>query len=103
MRKILFCLAVLALATLAQPASAQQTRQAGLKPAPAAEVSVVLASLSGKPVTARSEQPKPQPNYYCPSTFCTLLRQECAADCAPCGSVVACYAYVCDGTCGCTC
>ncbi|HEX3131673.1 MAG TPA: hypothetical protein VH394_30330, partial [Thermoanaerobaculia bacterium] len=86
-----------------QPASAQQTRRADLKPAQPVELSVFLASLSGKPIMASSEQPKPKPNYYCPSNFCYLLRQECAADCAPCGSVVACYAYVCDGLCSCSC
>jgi hypothetical protein len=102
MRKILFCLAVFtafALVVLAQPASAQQTRTADLKPAQAVELPVFLASLSGKQAAA----PPVQPSIYCPSNFCTLLRQECAADCAPCTAVVACYAYVCDGLCSCSC
>jgi hypothetical protein len=98
MRRILFCLAVLVLSILAQPASAQQSRKADLKPAQGVELSVFLASLSGKTVVSNAEEPN-----YCPPNYCTELKQDCAAGCAPCGWAATCYYYVCDAACYCYC
>lgn len=98
MRRILFCLAVLALVFLVQPASAQMSQQTEIKPAQAVALPVFLASLSGKPAVSTVEEPN-----YCPPNYCTLLKEECASDCAPCGSTTACYYYVCDAVCYCNC
>jgi hypothetical protein len=48
-------------------------------------------------------QSTPAGAIYCPSNFCAQIKQECQESCAPCLGVAACYAYVCDGTCGCYC
>jgi hypothetical protein len=48
-------------------------------------------------------QSTPVGAFYCPLNFCAQLRQECQQDCAPCQGIAACYAYVCDGICSCSC
>lgn len=41
-------------------------------------------------------------DHHCPET-CAQLKESCRQDCLPCGYVAACYHYVCDVFCGCTC
>jgi hypothetical protein len=48
-------------------------------------------------------QSKPASAFYCPSNFCSQLKQECQLDCAPCQGIATCYAYVCDAVCSCYC
>lgn len=104
MQKILFCLACLVILVLAQPAVAQKassaaTARADLKPVPQVELSVFLASLA-----AGSQNGGIGTQNHCfPTNWCQLAHQECAADCAPCGSSTTCYHYVCDSFCSCLC
>jgi hypothetical protein len=103
MQKILFCLACLVILVLAQPAVAQEvssaaTARADLKSVPQVGLSVFLASLAGAPsngeITTQSD---------CFQGWCQLAHQQCAEDCAPCGSSTTCYYYVCDSFCSCLC
>ena len=103
MQKILFCLACLMILALAQPAVAQEvssaaTARVDLKSVPQVELSVFLASLAADPpnggIRTQSD---------CFPGWCQLAHQECAADCAPCGSSTTCYYYVCDSFCSCLC
>ena len=111
MRRILFCLAVLALVFLVQPASAQPSAKAAAraasaasKPAQPVELSTFLASLSGQQAhQARQAISGGEVTNYCPPNYCNELKLECAESCAPCGWAATCYYYVCDAACYCYC